>query len=109
MENNMGARIAELLQESGKTQKELAIMVGVTETAMSRYISGDREPKPETLANIATALKTTSDDLLGIEKKEDEFDAAKITRILSRNAKNLSNQEKKDLINAILSEDWFWN
>ena len=105
MENNMGARIAELLQESGKTQKELAIMVGVTETAMSRYISGDREPKPETLANIATALKTTSDDLLGIEKKEDEFDAAKITRILSRNAKNLSNQEKKDLINAILSED----
>ena len=105
MENNMGARIAELLKESGKTQKELAIMVGVTETAMSRYISGDREPKPETLANIATALKTTSDDLLGIEKKEDEFDAAKITRILSRNAKNLSNQEKKDLINAILSED----
>ena len=105
MENKMGTRITELLQERGKTQRELAAMVGVTETVMSRYISGYREPKPETLANIATALRTTSDDLLGIEKKDDEFDAAKITRILSRNAKNLSNQEKKDLINAILGED----
>ena len=105
MENKIGMRITELLQENGKTQKELAMMVGVTEATMSRYISGDREPKPETLANMATALKTTSDDLLGIEKTKDEFDAAKITRILSRNAKNLSNHEKKDLINAILSED----
>ena len=34
---------------------------------MSRYISGARDPNPKVIANIATALHTTSDYLLGIE------------------------------------------
>ena len=33
---------------------------------MSRYISGDRIPKGPTIVNIANALHTTSDYLLGI-------------------------------------------
>ena len=37
---------------------------------MSRYISGDREPKTETIASIVTALDTISDYLLGIENDE---------------------------------------
>ncbi len=61
MGKDLGLRIAESLQKKGMTQKELSERIGVTEAVISRYISGDREPKPEMLANIATALHTTSD------------------------------------------------
>ena len=62
----LGKRISEMLQEQGIQQKELAERIGITETAMSRYINGTREPKPDVIANMATALHTTSDYLLGI-------------------------------------------
>ena len=66
--NNLGGRIANLLKKSGLTQRELANKVGVTEASMSRYISGGRIPKIPTIANIANALHTTSDYLLGAEE-----------------------------------------
>lgn len=65
-ENNLGGRIADLLKKSGLTERELADKVGVTEVSMSRYISGDRIPKGPIIVNIANALHTTSDYLLGI-------------------------------------------
>lgn len=99
----LGKRIATLLQNRGMQQKELAETIGITEATMSRYISGEREPKPEMLANIATALHTTSDYLLGIER--DEFDLPKVRRMIARNASALSDAEKKELINALFGED----
>ena len=83
MGKDLGLRIAESLQKKGMTQKELSERIGVTEAVISRYISGDREPKPEMLANIATALHTTSDFLLGIEN--DEFNHSRIRRMIARN------------------------
>ena len=67
MGKELGLRISETLQKRKMTQKELSSRIGVTEAVVSRYISGDRDPKPDVLANIATALHTTSDYLLGIE------------------------------------------
>ena len=55
------------------------------------------------VANIATALHTTSDYLLGIEK--DGVDVSKMTRILARSASTLSMEDKKALINALFGED----
>ena len=55
------------------------------------------------LANIATALNTTSDYLLGIEK--DDFDFPKLERILARNSSRMSDQEKRALITALFGED----
>lgn len=66
--NNLGNKINDLLKQSGLTQRELADKVGVTEVSMSRYISGDRTPKGPVIANIANALHTTSDYLLGTEE-----------------------------------------
>ena len=84
------------------TQRELARRIGVTEAVMSRYVSGDREPKPDVLANIATALQTTSDFLLGIECEE--YKHPRIRRMIARNASAMTEQEKKDLINALFGE-----
>lgn len=66
MGKELGMRISQLLRTRNIQQKELAEQIGITETAISRYIAGTREPKPEVIANIATALHTTSDYLLGI-------------------------------------------
>jgi hypothetical protein len=51
------------------------------------------------IANMATALHTTSDHLLGIER--DDFDYPRIRRMIARNASTMSDQDKKDLINAL--------
>ncbi|MEG0836166.1 MAG: helix-turn-helix transcriptional regulator [Clostridiales bacterium] len=103
MSKELGKRISESLKKSNTQQKELAERIGITEAVISRYISGDREPKPETLANIATALSTTSDYLLGIE--HDEFDYPRVRRIIARNASTMTDEEKKALINALFGEE----
>lgn len=103
MSKELGKRISESLKKSNMQQKELAERIGITEGVISRYISGDREPKPETIANIATALHTTSDYLLGIEN--DEFDYPRVRRMIARNASAMTDDEKKALINALFGEE----
>ncbi len=100
MSKELGARIAAALKEQKLQQKELAERIGITEAVISRYISGSRDPKPEMLANIATALHTTSDYLLGIEQG-DEFNHPKVRRMLARNSSHLTDEEKRELINAL--------
>ena len=103
MGKEFGDRLKGLLQDQGVTQKELAIRIGATEATISRYVSGDREPKADVLANIATALHTTSDYLLGIER--DEFDFPKIKRMIARNASEMTAQERRALVSALFGED----
>ena len=103
-ENTLGGRIAELLEKNGLTQRELAEKVGVTEVSMSRYISNDRTPKGPVIANIATALHTTSDYLLGTEEVGD-FEYYKIHRLIARNASQMTRKQRNELINALLEPD----
>lgn len=102
MGKELGNRILQGIRAKGISQKELASMVGVAEGVISRYISGERDPKPEMIANIATALHTTSDYLLGIEKND--YDHPHICRMIARNAQTMTEQEKKELINALFGE-----
>lgn len=103
MGKELGQRILSAIRTKGISQKELASIVGVTEAVISRYISGERDPKPEMVANIATALHTTSDYLLGIENGD--FDYPRVRRIIARNASSMTESEKKELINALFGED----
>lgn len=103
MSKELGERILSLLQKQGLTQKQLADRLNTTEATLSRYVNGEREPKADMLANIATALNTTSDFLLGIEKVN--YDFPKLERIIARNSSKMSEQEKKALIAALFGED----
>ncbi len=103
MGRTLGERISRSLQEQGISQKELAERIGVTETAMSRYIAGTRDPKPDVVANMATALHVTSDYLLGIET--DLFNYHQVRRVIARNASSMTDQEKKALIDALFGEE----
>lgn len=62
---NIGARILPLMKKKGMTQRELANQIGVTETSISRYISGARMPKANIVVYMANALNTTTDYILG--------------------------------------------
>lgn len=105
MSKELGNRISESLKAQNMTQKELAMRIGVTETVISRYISGDREPKPEVLANIATALQVTSDYLLGTEQEGDiDSDYPRIVRLIARNAAAMTAEQKRNIITALLEE-----
>lgn len=102
MNETLGGRITELLYENRMTQRELANVVGVTEVSMSRYIKGGRVPKGPIIANIALALHTTTDYLLGQEAEEDpELVYYRIQRAIARNAKDWSPKQKADLVNAL--------
>lgn len=98
-----------LMNEMNIQQKDLAKMCGVTEAAMSRYLAGSRQPKSETLANMATALRTTSNDLLGLEPPT-EVD--KMFRIVARNAAAIPQDVRLRLIRLLSQpqsnerEDW---
>lgn len=103
MSKEFGQRLLSLLQKQKITQKQLADRLNTTEATLSRYVSGEREPKADMLANIATALNTTSDYLLGIEQID--FDFPKVERLLARNSTTMSDKQKKALISALFGED----
>ena len=86
MNKTLGERISELLLQNGMTQRELASKVHVTDVSMSRYVKGERIPKGPIIANIAKALNTTSDYLLGQETTEDaELEYYKVLILLKLN------------------------
>lgn len=102
----IGERLTELLRERNMTQKQLAELIGVTEATVSRYMSGERTPKSGILANMATALHTTSDYLLGQEPDGDlQNDFPTIQRLIARNAGSMSMSQKRELMNALFPEE----
>ena len=59
------SRLAKLIADSGKTQKQLAIDSGVTEAAISRYLHGTRLPNMAAVVKLRDALGCTLDELVG--------------------------------------------
>ena len=102
MNEKIGNRIEKLLKASGYTQKELALMVGVTEAAMSRYLKNEREPKIEVVANLATALNTTSDYLISGTSSNEDF--AEVYRRVARSTANMTDEEKMKLMKVLLDK-----
>lgn len=106
MTNILGKRILELSKIQGISQRELATLIGVTETTISRYIKGTREPKIEILSNLAKVLDTTVDYLIGDSIGSDQYgEYPQIKKLIARNSKNLTMAEKRKLIDVLLSEE----
>ena len=105
MNNVFGERVIAILKKNNMTQRELSIKLGIDECVLSRYLSGERKPKIETVAEIAAILKTTSDYLIGSESSDEAFYFPKVKRMLARNAQNMTLEEKKELIDALLGGD----
>lgn len=67
---NFAERLKAALRKSGMSQKKLANAICVSEAAISRYVSGEREPKVETFAKIAQTLAVSLDYLAGLQGNE---------------------------------------
>ncbi|MBR5547894.1 MAG: helix-turn-helix transcriptional regulator [Clostridia bacterium] len=63
--NSLGQRIKVARQKCGFSQAELARLLNCTQAALSQYERGVREPSLGDLGNIANALNTSTDYLLG--------------------------------------------
>lgn len=50
-------------------QSELAVLVGVNRTAVTKWESGAANPRTERLIKLADVLRCSIDDLLGNRKK----------------------------------------
>lgn len=66
MEDTFGDRLILALLERKMKQKELARMVGMTETTISRYINDQRMPDIVFLEKAAVLLNVSADFLLGV-------------------------------------------
>lgn len=102
----LGCKIATLLKENGMSQRELAQRVGATESAVSKYVNGEREPRANVLANIATALNTSVEYLLGKQEGiQTEFGT--IYDLCARHSPEMSMEERNRLIKVIASAPIF--
>ena len=99
--NGFGERVLGLLKEIGYTQREFADMIGVSEGALSRYLQDEREPKMEMIANMATALNTTTDYLLTGKTDENSFEET--YRLVARGTLSMSDEQKASLISVLLN------
>ena len=98
----IGDRIRRLMDEYEYSQRELARMVGITPAAMSRYLSNEREPKAEVIANLATALNTTSDYLIRGQAPQDSF--SETYRLVARGAATMTDEEKMKLMRLLIGK-----
>lgn len=63
--SGFGARLRELCNERGISQSELARLIGVSPSDVSRYMSDGQEPSFPNLMAIRSTLGCTWDELLG--------------------------------------------
>lgn len=69
--DSLGYRIKYLREKSNLSQKEFAKKIGVSNTVLSRYESGDRKPDYEILQTIADYFEVSTDYLLGRTDKQE--------------------------------------
>lgn len=94
-----------MITKQGISQKQLSEMTGITESAISHYIKGDRVPRGANLVKIAKALGTTTDDLLSGDKEMDkERDLVFAKSLIARNASKMTQEEKMQFIQLLIDK-----
>lgn len=91
--------LKDLIKESGKTQKDIAFELKISQQRLSNYVSGIREPDNETLLVFANYFGVSLDYLLG---REPVIESTRYIHALPlrelRKSKNLSVKQLSELI-----------
>lgn len=99
-------RVNKLLREKSLTQKQLSRMSNVTEASLSRYLTGQLEPKVDVVRNIALALGVSVGYLVGETDenatRQNPFEETYV--VVARNRASLTDQEKTELIKLLFGE-----
>lgn len=102
MREFIGHRIALRMRTLRLTQKQLATKANLSESSISNYIAGTRTPNAKSLKRIAEALYISTDYLL-YGTNIDNY--TKIEKLLKESVHNMSEQQKKQLMDILLQSD----
>lgn len=103
--STVGERIKNELERRGLNQKDLCEMTNISESAMSKYLAKEGALRSDILVKIAKALDVNIYALMGIqERDESTYDICK-TALLARSGTNLTNEQKKELIDLIFGHE----
>lgn len=96
-------RVKELMARDSISQKELALRSGISESSISRYLSNDKRPRMDIVANIARVFNTTTSYLVG---ETDDLPATKdayqeTISVVMRNKKKLNDKQKAELVKIL--------
>lgn len=83
-ELNIGETILKLRKERKLTQEELALMIGISAGAVSKWENGNSMPDISILAPLARALNTSIDTLLSFHKELSEEEVNNIKSKLTK-------------------------
>lgn len=102
MENITGKLVKEIIKKQKISQKELCQKTGISESARSKYLNSDKSLRADVIAKLANALNVDFNYLLG-QSKPNTYSPCRSV-LLARGGEKLTDEEKKDLINLILSK-----
>ena len=102
MNGTLNKRLLDTITKKRMTQREVALKSGITESALSHYIKGDRTPHAKVLAKIAKTLDTTIDYLLNGVATDSQQEIAYAKELIARNISNISREEKLSIISILL-------
>lgn len=105
MARGITERLSELLSSNGMSQKDLSTKTGITESAISHYVKGDRIPRGTNLTKIAEALGTTIDYLLDGKSANKKDDLATARLLIARNANDMTQEERMELMKILIQGD----
>lgn len=94
-----------LMEERGMSQKDLSEKSGITEASVSRYLAGKRTPRFDVVINFAKALGVKPGDLLPESEQSALSPYEELKTVFARNGKELSEEQKKELIALILGKE----
>ena len=101
-EKAIGKKIRELRKRQGMTQGELAAELGINQSAVSDYEKGEVRIHAAMLAALAKVLKSSADEILGLEKTKASAPAVD-RRFLRRIEKlhRLSRRDQQSILGTI--------
>lgn len=99
-------RIAERRKQMHMSQEELAAAIGTNQRQISRYENGVNEPSADVLVELADALSTTTDFLLGRSVDPNrplrgEFDLDDVEKEVIKILRSKSPSEKKRVMEIV--------
>ncbi len=105
MKTEFSERLKSALRMRHMSQRRLSEKAGLSEQAVSRYVSGGRLPNAEVLLRISKALGVSADYLIGSNLRSERSPEERFQEILiflRGNSENLSKRQKREIIDILL-------
>ncbi|MDP4120785.1 MAG: helix-turn-helix transcriptional regulator [Bacillota bacterium] len=98
MKYEIGTRIRKYREDRGLNQKELAKLIGVSNSRVSNWEQGINRPDADIIADICRALSVSPSELLDIHLPQDELNDHERKMIMAYRAK----PELQQAVNILL-------